>query len=298
MLWVESGRPWLPDVEDLAGRPTAAWLIDTHRGTKWRGRLAAGFDTTFVAQRGAVDDVSARAGRPARWLPLAVDRDACDPGRQLDERRWDVAFVGAAPTGSFRAALLGALAERVAVAPWSAYVPPDEMMQRYRDARVVLNVPVADDLNMRAFEASGARARLVTGPMDALEAVLPEGTAEIVPVREIDRWVEAVLRTLEDPEGQDKADAAHRAVTRGHTYHHRAEAVADALDAITPSVTDTQRAAAFAAAYTRWGQTRGLARLGLKPLARARWTAGSIGWSASTWVKRRLGRGALGTTRF
>jgi hypothetical protein len=301
-VWVESGRPWLPDVADLRGRPLAGWLIDTHRGVRWRARLAKGFDATFTAQRRAVQDLRASTGVEATWLPLAVAHDDCVPGPPLPSRRWDVAFVGATPPGSFRSALLEALQGKVDLAPWGSYVAPDSMMALYRDARIVLNVPVSDDLNMRAFEASGAGALLVTGPMDGLDAILPAGAAHIVPERSVGNWVSEICAALADPDIADRANAGRTAVISRHTYDHRAETLLDALTSMaSPSslgaVTERERATAFGAAYARWGAPGEALRQPAGRFDTARHAVTAVGWKVATAIKPLIG-GRFGTTRF
>ncbi len=157
VLWVESGIAWVPSPADLAAAPSAAYLIDTHRGYRWRAALANAFDFTYTAQLPAAERLKS-AGANAEWLPLAAPRELCAPGADLADRPYDVAFVGQAPPGSFRAELVDALRTRVSVAPVTGRLEPAEMMDVYRSARVVINVPVNNDLNMRAFEAPG-RAR-------------------------------------------------------------------------------------------------------------------------------------------
>jgi hypothetical protein len=282
----------------MEGRATGAWLIDTHRGLGWRSRLAGAFDVAFVAQRRAAKQVTRASGTPTTWLPLAVDRASCDPGPDLVDRRWDVAFVGAAPPGSFRHQLLTALGAQVDLAPWGTYIAPDQMMDRYRHARVVVNVPVADDLNMRAFEAAGARARLVTGPMDGLDQILSIDAVEISTGRHLGEWIEAITRCLRDPDSQPKADLAHREVLGRHTYHHRVDAILDRLTDASPRVTTSARADGYAAAYARWGDVRTVARLPQRPTARLRGVAAATTLRALSTVKRRVPSGWPGTTRF
>lgn len=263
LLWVESGVDWVPEPTSLEAASSAAYLIDTHRGFRWRAALARAFDLAFTAQRPATEQLR-HDGMPAEWLPLAAPRELCGPGPDLSDRPFDVAFVGQAPAGSFRAALLAQLAARVRMVPVTGRLEPADMMDAYRSARVVLNMPIADDLNMRAFEGPGARAVLVTAPVPGQAEVLPEDSFVVVDGQRIDRWLAAVTAALGDPDAQARADAAHEHVLAHHTYDHRAAVVADRLDGLERRVIDpVARRAALAEAWARWGRADEIRRLGL-----------------------------------
>lgn len=283
VLWVESGVGWFPAPRSLIGR-SAAYLIDTHRGWRWRASVASAFGTAFVAQRAAVP-AFASAGVGATWLPLAVPAELCDPGGPLADRPYDVAMVGHVTPGSLRAEVLAALQRQCLVAPVAGFLSPPEMMDVYRSSRVVVNVPLADDLNMRAFEALGARSTLVTGPMDGadhllgqLPVVVPAGAGPAA-------WVEAVTAAAEQAD-QDRADAGFRLVTTEHTYDQRAEVVLAALaDQRPPQRPPAEVAGALAGGWARWGAVGEVWRLTRSP-SRA---ATAVGWRGLTAAKGLLG---------
>ena len=279
---------WVPGPDELGAGPSAAWLIDTHRGLDWRRRLAAGFDLTFVAQRSAVAPLVGD-GLDARWLPLAAPMELCAPGPDLAARVHDVAFVGQAPPGSTRARVLADVARHFDVVRAPGFLAPDRMMDLYRSARIVLNLPLARDLNMRTFEAAGARALLVTGPAEGLDAVLPSDMCALVESTEPAAWADAVAQALEDPRSQRRADRAHAHVLAHHTYDHRAAVVLDALRTIEPRGIDPAvRHRAVASAYARWGSPGAVARLELPFQDRARMLGKAVGWRMTTVAGRRL----------
>ena len=78
--------------------------------------------------------------------------------------------------GAIELASSPSLRTRFRVTPTRDYTPPNEMMALYRPPELVINLPIAHDLNMRTFECAGARATLVTGPATKLDEVLPSGT--------------------------------------------------------------------------------------------------------------------------
>lgn len=228
LLWIESGNPSLPHVGDLSGRASAAWLIDTHRGLHWRADVARSFDVVFVAQRAALRPLAEDHGVAATWLPLAFPGDmyvAAEPSRDVD-------FVGNVVPGSRRDRIVSPIADRYRI-PLGGYVPPAEMIERYSRARVVVNVPLACDLNMRAFEAVGAGAHLVTGPMDGLDELLAPELFTVVDSDDPDVWLRAVAAALDSDAGLGpRRRRAARAVLDHHTYEHRAGAILEGIASV------------------------------------------------------------------
>lgn len=230
VLWLESGVASFPTAQQLAVRPSAAWLIDTHRGLDWRAPLGAAFDACFVAQRNAVPALAA-SGVDASWLPLASP----EPGALGRVRDVPVAFVGFVTPGSLRQHVLDALEQHYEVDRNRGYVAPAEMMRRYARARVVVNVPLAQDLNMRLFEAAGAGAYVVTGPMEGLEEVLPATLVTIVASDDPSDWVAAVGEALAGGGTRERAERAAALIAAGHRYVHRARTILDTFADLTPT---------------------------------------------------------------
>jgi hypothetical protein len=288
VLWVESGLPWVPDPDELVSG-AAAWLIDTHRGFRWRAQLARAFDLVFTAQQPAAERLRA-SGLRAEWLPLAAPRELCGRGADLAARPYDVGFVGQALPGSFRAELLAALRRQLSVAPVAGHLDPPDMMDVYRSVRVVVNVPMADDLNMRSFEGPGARALLVTEVVPGLSDVLPSGAYVAVARRDVDEWTAAVITAMRGPDAQGRADAAYKRVLSEHTYDERAARVLELLPTVERTVDASRAAAALAAAWARWGRADRIGTLGLSlPRALER-HAEAMAWSATTAVVRNTRR--------
>ncbi|HVT78708.1 MAG TPA: glycosyltransferase [Acidimicrobiales bacterium] len=291
LLWVESGVPWVPSPSAIARAMSAAYLIDTHRGYRWRARLAHAFDFAFTAQRPAAERLASQ-GMPAAWLPLAAPKDLCGPGPDFADRAYDVAFVGQAPSGSFRAALLDAARARFSVAPVEGRLEPAAMMDVYRSARVVLNDPVSGDLNMRAFEAPGARSLQVTVDVPGLRDLVPASAYALVAHRNVDEWLRAVDATLRDPTAPQRADAAYAEIMANHTYDNRAgEVLARLENGSRRAIASQRRAGALAAAWARWNQPDEIARLGLRPPRTLLYRGEAFAWgaaSAAVRVRRRL----------
>lgn len=275
LLWVESGVGWFPPPRRFVGA-TAAYLIDTHRGWRWRAAVASAFGTAFVAQRAAVA-AFASVGVEAIWLPLAVPADLCDPGPPLAERKYDVAMVGRVVPGSRREEICQALGRCCSMPPVNRPLAPSEMMEVYRSSRVVVNIPLANDLNMRAFEALGARCGLVTGPMDGMDDLLGQVPVVVAAGLGVESWVAAVQSAVAAAD-QERADAGHRLVSSEHTYDCRAQVILDVLAERTGPVPELDAVVrGLAAGWARWGAVGEVWRLTHSP----KLTSKALGWRSA-----------------
>lgn len=260
-LWVESGKAWLPTNEWLQRLPWAAWMIDTHMRLRWRLALGGAFDHVFCAQRDAVGAFAQR-GISSSWLPLAVPRELCGPGLPLAERPYDIAFVGNVPRNGRRERLLRVLANKYRLLnPTDGFVTPARMMSIYRSAQIVVNIPLQRDLNMRTFEAAGARAALITGPQEGLDVILPSGSYTQVQTDDPDDWMVAVERILSGGEGQIGANRAYEAVLGLHTYDHRAAEIITRLSSLEGRrVSSRERSEGIAAGLSHYSMCEDLLR--------------------------------------
>lgn len=280
LLWIESGTPSLPRADDLKDRVTAAWLIDTHRGLSWRADVARSFDVVFVAQRAAVRALADDHLVRATWLPLAFPGDVAAASKAPTV---DVDFVGNVAPGSKRASILGPLADRYDI-PLGSYVPPARMIDRYSKARVVINVPLARDLNMRTFEAIGAGAHLITGPMDGLHELLPPGLYTVVESDNPTAWLAAAEAALASDAGLgDRRLRARKFVLEHHTYDERARVVIEMLYGASPD--DRPAAEDLGRAAAALGLPRIAASGGGSPIGRA----GRVGVAVAIATRRRIG---------
>lgn len=256
-LWVESfgAQLVLPSAEQVLEGKLAAWMIDSHVNVGWQCRIAPAFAHVFCAQRSAVSKIRS-VGVQSSWLPLAAPDDLFEKGPLLQDRRFDLAFVGAALPGSPRERLLSVLRREFSFVPTpQGFVPPAEMMEVYRQAKMVINLPIGRDLNMRVFEAIAAGSLLATSPCDGLDVIFPEGAPVVVPDQEPENWIPYVRRALEAPDAQTRADTLHEAVRGGHTYGHRIDQIEAVLATTKPSqVHDGERLRALVSGFVHYGQ--------------------------------------------
>lgn len=290
LVWVESGVLWYPEAVLLRGRRSVAWLIDTHIRLCWRAFLGSAFDHAFFAQRQAVA-TARRLGADASWLPLAAPGHLLAPFAPFSERRFDVAFVGSIQPGSFRARVVEHLRTRFKMAPCNGYQAPAEMMNTYSTARVVVNIPIRDDLNMRAFEGPAAGAFLVTPPLEGLKEIFPAECFGIVSGNLPSDFGDAIERALDLNDLPTLAREACSIVRERHTYRQRAERILQILSEPTAHMLrESSRARALALAHARAGQRNEIQRLDtLSKFERGLW---SIGADAVGRVRVRTGRGS------
>jgi hypothetical protein len=140
--------------------PKYYWCIDTHRmdemtGPGTRFERITRFERTFFAQR----DRARELGGP--WLPLAHDPAVYHP-LELP-KLYDWCFIG--NLSPRRAALCAELrSEFPGCFVGNAY--GEDANRIYNQSRLALNVTLANDVNMRFFEAQATSALMLTNPCE------------------------------------------------------------------------------------------------------------------------------------
>jgi hypothetical protein len=150
----------IPTGIERAPFTTAAVLCDMHNHLPSRVQLARFFDHVFLYQRNYLAAFTDHPKDYVHWMPFACDLETVRP---LDlARDLDVAFVGQllGPDHE-RSQTIGKLARRWKLNP-QRYYPQAEIPSIYSRAKIVLNLPLKDDLNFRTFEAMSCGAMLLT----------------------------------------------------------------------------------------------------------------------------------------
>lgn len=213
--------------------PLAYWAIDTHLDFERSLRRAKHATWTFAAQKNGAERLR-QLGIPAEWLPLA-----CDPelhGRRDVSPKYDWSFVGHVFPGE-RQRLIELLQQHHP----NSFVGQQyfqDMAAVYSASKVVFNRSVADDLNMRVFEALCSGALLVTNdlPDNGLVDLFQDGE-HFVTYRQDDELLQRVSYYLTHAEERGRIASAGRAeVLARHTYRHRMERL---LEVVTSSSTAT-----------------------------------------------------------
>ncbi len=163
---------------------------------------------------------------PVHRFPFAVAPELARAGIPFEQRRFDIAMVGAgvaADGGRYnrRGRLVKAL--EAAFPTTSAFhygIPPDEMADLYGNSRVVLNEggDRHHPITMRVFEAIGAGALLLTDPAPGLDLLFdPAWHYELVG-DDVAAQVGDLLARVDTPR---RAEDARRHAMDHHRYDHR-----------------------------------------------------------------------------
>ncbi|REK31796.1 MAG: glycosyltransferase, partial [Planctomycetota bacterium] len=209
-------------------RPSVWWAIDTHLDFERCLGKARQADFTFAAQKNGTLRLNESGLETATWLPLA-----CDPvlhGRCETPKVRDVCFIGNVLPGE-RQRLLGLLRQRY----------PDmlvdrrffeEMAETYSASRTVFNRGVADDVNMRVFEALCSGSLLVTNALDDNgQAELFTDGRELATYAGDDELLEKLNYYLQHDQLREQIAACGRAaVLKRHTYRRRMETILATVD--------------------------------------------------------------------
>lgn len=140
--------------------PTVAILCDTHRWLEARQRLARFCDHVFLYHRNYLAHFTEHPQDNVHWLPYACDLELFRP--MAVERDIDVAFVGQLKGATTERTLaIEQLTKRYKINELKHYLR-EEIPGVYARAKIVLNMPLADDLNFRTFEAMSCGAMLLT----------------------------------------------------------------------------------------------------------------------------------------
>ncbi len=225
-VWIDQDRFTMPVHLDALACPTVALMGDTHLGLEWRLRYAPMFDHVFVMfNRQHIARFQAAGCASVHWCPAAVDPEVHVAPHVPAIR--DVTFVGSTHPDLHRPRVERLRA--LMAAGVDVYVdsrPLAGMTRLLAESRLVLNDTLADDLNMRVFEALGAGSLLLTNrlpPESGLEQlfvdrehlVLWDGADDLL------RTVRYYLDAAHADERKRIAAAGQAEVLAHHTYDHR-----------------------------------------------------------------------------
>ena len=165
--WGEDGLlPIIPYKLIDAPRPNIYWASDTHLGFDYRLEKAKKFDHVFCAQKQAVIDFKEK-GVNAEWLPHAFEPMAyqdISTGTPVPfnyaNKDFDVAFVGHVNSENrvdFLDRMLGEFPNF-----FFGQRKFQDAAQIFCKSKIVLNISMKEDTNMRVFETMGSGSFLLT----------------------------------------------------------------------------------------------------------------------------------------
>ncbi len=232
LLWVDSGQAEMDKPLAALDIPKAAWFIDTHVATEHRIEIARHFDYVYLAQRGQIAEFEAAGIPHVRWMPLgcAPELHAC----KRDTLRYDVAFVGSVSSmsGNNRHQFI----ERIKAEFPNHFIKqcwPHEMAEAYAQSKIVVNMCLNQDVNMRVFEAMASGALLITDMADGLDELFQVGEELVVYADEVEA-VALIARYLADDTARERiAQRGQQTVLNGHRYADRVQAILADIEAKT-----------------------------------------------------------------
>ena len=224
-LNIDESFPYLlPD--DL--RPSAFWAIDTHLAFERELAKALAVDVTFAAQRDGVSQLRSRGIDNVHWLPLACDPEIHRPIET--ENEFDFCFVG--HLGHGERARLVQLLKRHFPRHFVGTAFFEEMAKTYSASKIAFNRSVANDVNMRVFEALACGSLLVTNDLseNGLAELFQDGV-HLATYREPEELLDKVRFYLRNDIARGQIAARGRQVAlAGHTYLDRMRSLLKTAD--------------------------------------------------------------------
>jgi hypothetical protein len=232
-LYIDPGR-FIPPGLESAPFPTACILCDTHRDLKARLLVARFFDHVFLYHRNYLPFFVEHPLGHIHWLPYACDLEYFRPSAAT--RDLDVAFIGKLICwSSERKGVLDDSRQRIMERigrHWKTnelrYYRQAEIPEIYSRAKIVLNMPLADDLNFRTFEAMSCGAMLLTRRVDNGQEILFEEDEHFAAFSDEDELLEKLAYYLSHAEERRAiADAGLKEVRQHHRLDSRIQQLFD-----------------------------------------------------------------------
>lgn len=208
--------------------PKACWLSDTHLGYEARRDVAKHFQgegaTTFCMQKRAVEEMKAE-GLEAEWLPHAFEPLAY-PRRKIIPK-YDVCFVGHINSEN-RIDFLDRMFKEFSNFFFGKRLF-EAAAEKFNQSKIVLNISIKDDINMRVFETLGTGSFLLTNEVPTLHELFEDGK-HLVTYKTLDEAVDkARYYIAHDSEREKIAQAGYEEVMAKHTYKHRVEKILETI---------------------------------------------------------------------
>lgn len=225
-VWVDWGEDGLtgvlPYIPIDCPKPMAYWASDTHLGYPYRLEMARKADYVFCAQKRAVEDMKRDGIANPIWLPHAFEPLAY-PKTDNFTKHFDVCFIGHINSMNREVALDRLFSEFPNFDYGQALF--EDAASRFGNSKIVFNVSMLDDLNMRCFEAMGSGSFLLTNWIPTIEDHFQDGK-HLALYRTEEEMVEKAKYYLAHDEEREKiAQAGYEEVMSKHTIQHRMDRV-------------------------------------------------------------------------
>jgi Glycosyl transferases group 1 len=227
--WGEDAlRGVLPYEPKEVAHPIAYWASDTHINNgmdgdsyPYRMRMAKKADFAFVAQKRGLEMMQ-KDGMNGIWLPHAFEPQAYYP-IPIATKKYDICFVGNVNSQNRE----DALDKLFAAFPNFYYGQAlfDEAARKFCESKIVFNIAMTDDLNMRVFETLGTGSFLLTNWIPTIEEFFEDGK-HLVLYRNEEEMIEKAKYYLEHDDEREKiAQAGYEEVISKHKIQDRVNVI-------------------------------------------------------------------------
>lgn len=221
--WGEDGlTAILPYTPIETPHPMAYWASDTHLGYDYRLMMAKKADFAFVAQKQGMEDMKRDGVANPIWLPHAVEPQAY-PKFDLLTKKYDLCFVGHVSSTNREEAL----DKMFSNFPNFYYGQQlfEQAARKYAESKIVFNIAMKEDVNMRCFETLATGSFLLTDWVPSIDELFEDGK-HLVLYRSLDEAVEKAKYYLAHDEEREKiAQAGYEHVMKNHTIQHRVDVI-------------------------------------------------------------------------
>lgn len=251
-LWVDYGEDGLPTdkswrIPDDGGKKIYV-CSDCHideAGRDYRFDRANQFDYVFFNQLRALEEWSklkesgSEKGIVANWLPHAAEPDVYKNFEIL--KKYDIGFIGHMQDTKnynditrleFLEAMFEAFPNFYFGTRHQSYPERnlfEDASKRFGESRIVLNISITDDVNMRVFEALSSGSFLLTNELPTMKFFGEEGKhwATYSTIREAIEKTKYYL--AHEDEREEIAKAGHELFLKEHTYEHRFRTICETI---------------------------------------------------------------------
>lgn len=238
-FWVDYGEDGLPVDHSWKipkdGGKTIYIVSDAHideTGKNYRFEKANDFDYVFFNQKRALLEYREKYNTiHGEWLPHAAEPQAYPHFEII--KKYDVCFIGHFQdmpnyNGLTRVDFLDRMFREFPNFYFGTRTPMRPEKNMFEDAartfctsKVVLNISITDDINMRVFETLSSGSFLLTNYIPTLSELF-EDKKHIVTYKTMDEAVELAKYYIEHDDEREKiAQAGHEEFLKKHTYEHR-----------------------------------------------------------------------------
>lgn len=220
--------------------PSAFWHSDTHLGYDWRLEKAKRTDYNFVCQKADAIRFQEAGIKNVFYMPHAVEPLAYPAISSL--KKYDISFIGHINSEN-RIEALDRIYKEI---PNFFYGQRlfEQAAEIYSQSKIVFNISINNDLNMRTFEGMSTKSFMLTSYNEEVASVFEDGK-HLVLYKSLDEAVEKARYYLAHDEEREKiAQSGYEEVRSKHTFVHRALQV---LDTCIPEWNKTEQPKELAA---------------------------------------------------